>query len=395
MKVALISPFTPPLVGGLERVTANLAGGLQAAGHEAFIVGQFASSRHSLRDRFTLVEPQRSFRVGDVPVSIVPPRWPLGLPGSLVYGLMWTPGLRKPSVALLGRAFRRGLEPLVRGVDVVHYLGVGTDTIGFAAASAARAANVPLVVQPAMHPGHWGDRPLDAELYRRADAVIAFTRGEAELIARLGVAADRVRIVPGSVDPPPASDPGRFRRRYGIEGPIVLFVGRKTVDKGIDRLLAAWPAVRAAHPTATLVLIGPSWNGPSPAPALPAGIVDIADASEEEKHDALAACDLLCLPSTGESFCIAVFEAWWHGKPVVVADVPALRESVGACDGGRLVAPEPRPIAEAVDSLLRDPTLRNEMGARGRILAAEHTHGRTLARYFETYAEVLGRRRAG
>jgi hypothetical protein len=35
------------------------------------------------------------------------------------------------------------------------------------------------------------------------------------------------------------------------------------------------------------------------------------------------------------------------------------------------------------------------MGARGRILAAEHTHGRTLARYLETYAEVLGRRRAG
>jgi glycosyltransferase involved in cell wall biosynthesis len=394
MEVALISPFTPPLVGGLERVTATLAAGLKAAGHEAFIVGQFASSRQSLRDRFTRVEPERSFRVGDVPVSIVPPRWPLGLPGSVVYGLMWTPGLRKPTVALLGRAFRPALEPLVRGVDVVHYLGVGTDTIGFAAASAARAANVPLVVQPAMHPGHWGDRPLDADLYRRADAVIAFTRGEAERIASLGVAADRVRIVPGSVDPPPASDPGRFRRRHGIEGPIVLFVGRKTPDKGIDRLLAAWPAIRAAHPAATLVLIGPAWNGPSALADPTSGIVDIADASEQEKHDALAACDLLCLPSTGESFCIAVFEAWWHGKPAVVSDLPALRESVETVRGGSLVVPEPGPIAEAVVALLRDPALRHAMGARGRALAAEHTHEKALARFLDVYAEAIGRHRS-
>ena len=394
MRFVLVTPYTPPLVGGHERTAATVARGLLAAGHDATIVGQFASARVPLHDRFVRVEPERTFREGDITVSIVRPWWPLGLPGSVVYGMMWTPPLRGMAATLLGRGFRGSLGPIVRGADVVHYLGTGTEAIGFAAADAARQAGAALVIQPAIHPGRWGDRALDAELYRRADAVLAFTRGEADVLAGLGVAADRVHTVPGSIDPPPATDPAGFRRRHGITGPMVLFLGRKTEDKGVPRLLAAWPAVRAAMPAATLVLVGPAADATTLAAAPAAGIVDIADASDQEKHNALAACDLLCMPSVGESFGIAVFEAWSHGKPVVVGDVPALRESVGAARAGLLVHPEPAAVAEAVVRLLGDPTTRAEMGERGRILAAGHTHDRAIACYLDGYAAALRRRSA-
>ena len=390
MRVVLVTSYTPPLVGGLERITATVARGLVAAGHQAAIVGQLASGRMDLRERFVRGEPVRTFRDGDVAVSIVRPRWHRGVPGALVYATMWVPSLRLPAAFLLGGA-RRVLVPFVRGADVVHYLGTGTETLGFAAAAAAREASAALVVQPAIHPGIWGDRPLDAELYRRADAVLAFTRGEGSLVEGLGVDPDRIRLVPGSIDPPPVTDPAGFRRRRGISGPMVLFLGRKTEDKGIGRLLGAWPAIRTAVPTATLVLVGPAADAATLAAAHAAGVVDIVDASDGEKHDALAACDLLCMPSVGESFGIAVFEAASHGKPVVVADVPALRETVGAAGAGLLVRPESGAVAEAVVSLLVDARAREAMGQCGRALAAGHSHDRALERYLAAYEAVLHR----
>ena len=112
MRVLLVTPATPPLVGGLERIAANVAHGLMASGHEAAIVGQFASAHHPLRGRFTRGEEERSFRVDGIPVSIVRPRWPAGLPGAAVYAMMPVvvadvPALRE-SVGERGRALAAG-----------------------------------------------------------------------------------------------------------------------------------------------------------------------------------------------------------------------------------------------------------------------------------------------
>lgn len=394
MRVLLVSSFTPPLVGGLERIATTVAQSLVAAGHEAAIVGHFASARVPLRERFVRSEPERSFREGDIDIAIIRSRWMHGAAGLIVYAMIWISPLRRIAAALLARAFRKSLGPLASGADLVHYLGTGTETLGFAAADTARRAGAAFVVQPAIHPGRWGDRTLDAELYRRADTVLAFTQGEAEVICRLGVHKNCVRTVPGSIDPTPATDPDGFRRKYGITGPIVLFLGRKTEDKGVGHLLKAWPTIRAAFPSASLVFVGPAAETEFLRLARPKGVIDITDASNQEKHDALAACDLLCMPSVGESFGIAVFEAFSHGKPVVVADVPAMRESVGSTRSGLLVSPEPAAAAAGVIALLRDPATRSAMGERGRVMAATHTHDAALARYLEAYADALQWREA-
>ena len=172
---------------------------------------------------------------------------------------------------------------------------------------------------------------------------------------------------------------------------FVLFLGRKTEDKGVGRLLEAWPRILSEFPSATLVIVGPDRLPASPEARTP-GVIEIADASEREKHESLAACDLLCVPSIGESFGLAAFEAGSHGKPVVVADVPALRDTVGAAGAGVLVAPEPTAIGEAVAGLLREPATRALMGERGRRLAAEMTHERALEDYLDAYRFALARR---
>jgi glycosyltransferase involved in cell wall biosynthesis len=61
---------------------------------------------------------------------------------------------------------------------------------------------------------------------------------------------------------PPGVDVEAFRPAPGARGPLVVFVGKLIVSKGIDLLLAAWPLVRARHPEARLQVAGfGEWEG--------------------------------------------------------------------------------------------------------------------------------------
>jgi glycosyltransferase involved in cell wall biosynthesis len=394
MRVVLVTPFTPPLLGGVERFCSNLARGLVEAGHSALIIGQFSRSHRTLRQRFRQVEPARFLTSEAVPIRTIEARWPGGLGGALAYALIWQPLLRRAAIPLMEAAFAEDLGQLLVDADVVHYIGTGADPLGFATAAAVSGRRAVFCIQPMIHPGQWGDRGIDAMLYRRADCVMAYSRSEAALIARLGVAAHRIRRVPGSVDPPAVTDSTVFRRRHDIKGPLVLFVGRKTKEKGLDLLLAAWPSVHATIPAATLAILGPG-QACSREASGSGGIVELTDASELEKHEALAACDLFCLPSAGESFGMAIFEACAHGKAVIAGDVPALRETLAAAGAGRLVDLKPAALSLALIEMLSDAPMRTAMAERGRAMTAAMTHERMVSACLASYASAAGRRVTG
>jgi len=107
----------------------------------------------------------------------------------------------------------------------------------------------------------------------------------------------------------------RFRERYGISGPFVLYLGRLDPSKGCGTLLEYFRKFAAADQTGKqLVLIGDSQME---IPAHPA-IVHVGRVDETTKWDALAAAELVVLPSPHESLSLAVLEAWAAGKPVLV-----------------------------------------------------------------------------
>jgi glycosyltransferase involved in cell wall biosynthesis len=113
------------------------------------------------------------------------------------------------------------------------------------------------------------------------------------------------------------------------------------------------------------------------------------DLTEGEKQDALAACDMLCVPSEGESFGMVYFEAWAYKKPVVALDLPVLRESVGAANGGLLVQDTPSEIANGITKLLENPALGAVMGAKGKELASRHKWDTAVDAYLQTYTRIM------
>jgi colanic acid/amylovoran biosynthesis glycosyltransferase len=128
------------------------------------------------------------------------------------------------------------------------------------AAALARALGVPLVAS------FWGydvtalprkEPERLVPLLPAVDKVIVPSRFFADIVRGLGVAPERIEVIPGCVEP-------RFFAPTPLPAqPRVAFVGRFVAKKGFDVLLAAWPLVRAAVPRAELTLLGYGDDPPS------------------------------------------------------------------------------------------------------------------------------------
>src|SRR5436189_6287579 len=91
--------------------------------------------------------------------------------------------------------------------------------------------------------------------------------------------------------------------------------------------------------------------------------------SDDRLPELYAACDVFVLPSVSrlEAFGIVALEAMSTGKPVIVADIPGVREIIEDGRDGLLADPlNPRDLAEKIRRLLADPDACHAMGPRAR-----------------------------
>jgi phosphatidyl-myo-inositol dimannoside synthase len=201
-----------------------------------------------------------------------------------------------------------------------------------------------------------------------------------ELLGRPDLAA-RVQLVPLGTEPRqfrPGLDTGPLRRKYGLDGgPWLLTVARLEWHKGIDTVIRALPAVRAAHPGTRYAVAG---VGPRRAEldriAGEAGIrhaVEFLGFVPDDDLPALYnAADLYVGVSRYhdllvEGFGISLVEASASGVAVVGGRSGGVPDAVRDGETGILVDPEnPEAVAAGISRLLGDDALRERMGAAGR-----------------------------
>jgi glycosyltransferase involved in cell wall biosynthesis len=284
--------------------------------------------------------------------------------------------------------------PWTERMDLVHNCRIGREGLSYASLAAARRRGIPFVLTPVHHPrwGGWLHR-FYHRLYRQADAVVALTDSERQTLARLGVDERRIFVLGHGPIIADSHDALAFRRMHRLEGrPVVLFLGQKYHYKGLRLLLDAatqvWPRVPDAH----FVFVGPRtpysirlFAGVSDPRVVELDAVDL-----QEKTNALAACDLLCLPSTQESFGGVFTEAWSLGKPVVGCDIPAVREVVDNGGNGYLVRPQAGALAERILYLLEHPQIAQALGQSGQEKVNRlYTWPRLAERTEQIYEHVL------
>jgi glycosyltransferase involved in cell wall biosynthesis len=390
MRVGLVSIKAWPLIGGVEKNAQRLAQTLQSHGDQCLMITRFCEQQTDLAGYFRATEPPRSCLIEGVATEVIPLHWWQRLLWAPLFRLIWRPLTFPLAVALHNLVMVPQLVKSLKGAQVAHFLGSGPELLGFAAAEAARRLQIPFIVEPALHPGQWGDGWIDLRLYRQAERLLAHNQAEAVVLRNLGIPPERIQVITHGVDQLAGGNCERFRQRHQLPGdaPLILFLGRKTRQKGVARLLEAFPKVRRKCGEALLVLAGPANVEVDPPRAT--GVINIDNLSEADKQDALAACTLLCVPSEGESFGLVYYEAWNYYKPVVALDLPCLRESIAAHRAGLLVpAEQPEALAEALISLLRNPHLASTMGQRGHALAIRHSWDQAIRSYQAVYREVV------
>lgn len=154
--------------------------------------------------------------------------------------------------------------------------------------------------------------------------------------------------------------------------PVLLFVGRLAVDKGIRELISAFLEIKKAGSSAHLVLAGPfdaERGGKEEFSRHEIdGIRDIHLVGYTECPEMyLAIADILCLPSYREGFGTVVIEAAAMGVPTVGTDIYGLSDAVVNGETGILVPPyDSVALGEALETLLGNDELRLRMGRTAR-----------------------------
>ncbi|MBI3070963.1 MAG: glycosyltransferase family 4 protein [Deltaproteobacteria bacterium] len=169
-----------------------------------------------------------------------------------------------------------------------------------------------------------------------------------------------------AVSPPRRVDAERFRRRYGITAPFLIYVGRIDPQKGVRSLIDDFAryreSARARGRDIDLVLVGKPFMDLPPT----GGVHAIGFVDDQTKWDAIAASSALVMPSPLESLSLACLEAWSLTKPVIVNG--ACDVLVGQCrrSEGGLWYRDATEFATACDAVLRGKARAARLGENGR-----------------------------
>jgi alpha-1,6-mannosyltransferase len=223
-----------------------------------------------------------------------------------------------------------------------------------------------------------------------------FVAGTAQARKLRAVGVRNVEHVPFGVDAtlfqPGARDPGaRSKLLGGATGPLLVGVGRFSIEKRWDVVLEAFGRIRERYPAARLALFGDGPERGRLERRAPAGVA--FPGFEKDRHlyaAALASADLLVHGCPYETFGLAVAEAVACGVPVVVPDLGGARESADPSCSAAYRSLDAEACAAAVIHLLaRDPVeLRGRAtDAAARVPTVQQHFERVLAVYTQLLQE--------
>lgn len=375
VRLAMVSYYYPPSIGGVERQTELWARELATRGHRVHVIcaQQGGAPAHELQ--------------GSVEVERV----------AAGRGSRWRKMMTflSATLAVLQRE-RRHLE-------LVH---VQQALYPAAAVSAfCRLWGLPCVVcnhgSGAFGAVQTMERlplgPLGLRLISAFSTTVALSDEMVEELRAAGF--HRVERIPNGIEIGPARQPAEraeARSRLGGAGALVLYVGRFDQEKGVDRLIEAW---RQARPAARLWLVG---DGPQRATLEASAQADPFCREtvrfwgpRQDVATFLTAADLFVLPSRSEGMSVALMEAMAAGLPVVATAVGGNREVLCRPELGWLVPEGSDRLGATIVAVLADEEEAKRRGEAARRHAeTQFSVARVIDQYEALYHRLLQKRGA-
>ena len=266
MHIVALTHLFYPARGGTEISLLEWAKGLVGKGHRVTVV---TSNQRTLED-FAHPRANSSLPSEEIKEGIRIIRVPLTLKQRFFLAKIGALALRsrlpggdalwfKTQVPHLPQMIKtaRELKP-----DLIYAVPFPTATIYYASV-AARKTGCPWVIQPHLH-----FKDINTSLMKilrwifpGASAILTNTKAEKEYLKRQGIPEEKIHALGQGIDLSPleGGDGLRFRNNFGLsDEPLILFLGRKVENKGIDTLLESMPLIWKEEARAVLILAGQS-----------------------------------------------------------------------------------------------------------------------------------------
>ena len=381
MRIAMVSPYFYPVIGGIETYVLELSRELISRGHEVFVFtsNKTMNGEYNVFPSYEEKEGIKIFRFRVCP-------------------------------------FTRGVEFWFRFVekllevkpDIVHGHKIGF-SISDICAYVCKTKKIPSVATTHGVPyiSNVHKEPFLRDVYLKTipkrtvklfNRIIALSVIELPWLHKSGFPPEKIHIIPGGVSRlifEEKINPEEFKEKYGIESEMILYLGRIAMKKGINHLICAAPLLLKEFPNLKIVIAGPDcgmlWELKKLAHELRVerNIIFTGPLSEREKYAAIAASDMLILPSSFEAQGLVLLEAQALGTPVIATRQGGVPYFIKDGVNGILIEyGRPDQIAEASKRILKDESLARRLGETGRKLAEEYTWDKIAEKILPIYEEA-------
>jgi len=371
MKIALVSPYDFAYPGGVAYHISSLERQFTQAGHQVKIIAPSSKAIKELDDRF--------IRIGRP--------WPIPARGTV------------PRIAISQTMSSKIKQVLEReNFDIIHLHEPFMPMLCINVLRFSNTVNVGTFHAYDGSPGYEFGKPLTTVMLKRwfakLDGKIAVSRPAMEYVSEYF--PGEYSIIPNGIDLKHFSPDVPPIDEFCDDKVNILFVGRLEKRKGLSYLLGAFQIIKKEMPESRLIVVGPGtvlrrryeewvWNK---------NLKDVIFTGQVSYGDLpryYRTADIFCAPATGgESFGFVLLEAMAMGKPIVASKIAGYASVLTDGAEGLLVPPKDKgSLAQSIISLLADKSLRQQMGARGRLKAQDYSWERVAQRVLEYYSKVL------
>lgn len=176
-------------------------------------------------------------------------------------------------------------------------------------------------------------------------------------------------------------DPSSFRKKFGINGKYLLYMGRIVSSKGCQEMIDFFRYFKEkCKEDISLVLLGKTeMEIPKEEGIIYGGFVE-----EREKFNAIAGCSAVLVPSRFESLSMIALEGWAMGKPVITTEFSHVVKGMCERSNGGLYYANKEEFAEVLNLIIKDEELSKKLGENGkRFVENYYTWDKVVEKYLK------------
>jgi len=383
MKILLISHIFPPAIDGGSKVIYKLGQYFESQNHQTL----YLSSNCSSTDDFVKKNPALSregFRKGFIKLPVYHHlRRPLKFLNLFLKQDLLKVFQKGPIFKIF--PFLKTTYQILKFKPDLIVAGPLPTTIVLYATFFKKITNSKLLINASFHhtDNDFQQKPLINAL-KRADFLWILTQSETDYFTKnFNINPQKIILAGNGVDEnflksrPVKGDVSRQRDR----GFNILFIGSLATHKRVDLLIKSFSDILASRPVKggieggfKLTIAGQkTLSYPqiedlvnSLESKIKYNIHFVFDFNQDELAKLIDKSDVLVLPSNQESFGLVIVEAWARQKPVICADIPALKELVQNSNGGLLFKTNDQPdLTKKIQEIIDNPKKSEQMGKNG------------------------------